>query len=155
MQVYGVKWLLPVIAGLVIQGSAAYADQLGEVTLSQLRIFAFEAKVATVPLTIDGVEYRGKIKGLAIISPRVIDIEPQPFSQLDALKAHVQETYCTSQYVPTGEIEFNAGRHINTRLSSGRLSAAAVIRIEITYDKILQSGQKTSGLATSVMCPRG
>lgn len=149
------RWLLPAIVGLVMQGSVAQATfvWLGEFIPSQLRVSSFEAKVATVPLTIDGVEYGGKIQGLVSVAPQVIDIESQKFPSLDDLKTHVQEAYCTA---PTGEIEFNAGRHINTKLGSGQLSAAAVIRIEITYAKVSQSGRRrTPDLATSVTCQRG
>lgn len=101
-------------------------------SVQRITVSAIEAKTATVPLSFDGQQVAGQIKGTLTVTQNV-DIDEGQFADLEDLRVRLRQLWCPPSFVPHGEMTFSAGRNVSADLGIGSLIKPVVARIDLTY----------------------
>ena len=104
------------------------------VSVQRITVSAIGAKTARMPLSFDGQEVMGQIKGTLTVV-QTIDIDEGQFANVGDLRARLRQAWCPPSFRPSGEITFSAGRNVSANLGVGSLANQIVSRIDLTYQR--------------------
>lgn len=112
------------------------------IDVQQVTVSAIEAKIAEMPLSFDGQQVVGQLKGTLTVV-QAVNIDDGQFASVDDLRIRSRQLWCPPNFTPRGKITFSAGRSLSANLGTGSLTDQAVARIDLTYRRSNDGSSQT------------